>query len=234
MRDLRRLLPLLSIALALLFRATNALVQEAPAQEPQLRIDPGMHTAPIRRIAVDAACTLLATGSEDKTVRLWWLPQGKLLNTLRPPIGPGNDGKVYAVAMAPDGSWVAAGGWDALVYIFQTATGAVMTRLGPLPVAIFHLAVSPDGRFLAATLFGGYGLRVWERTGAGLATWRLVAEDNGYGNHSYGAAFGPTGILYTVAHDGKLRRYAPGSEIKSRSVATRGGKAPVSVAVHPA
>jgi hypothetical protein len=94
--------------------AMPALAQQIPPpQEPILRIDPGMHTATIKRIGVDADCTLLATGSYDKTVRLWRLPEGKLLRTLRPPIGPGNDGKVYAVALASDGSWVAAGGWDA-------------------------------------------------------------------------------------------------------------------------
>src|SRR5262245_13620943 len=58
-----------------------------PPQEPILRIDPGMHTARINRIGVDAACTGLATGSYDKTVRLWRLPEGKLLRTPRPPIG---------------------------------------------------------------------------------------------------------------------------------------------------
>src|SRR5688572_23297194 len=84
-----------------------------PPQDPVLRIDPGMHTAPIRRIGVDATCSLLATGSHDKTVRLWRLPEGRLIRTLRQPIGPGDDGKIYAVALAPDGSWVAGGGWDA-------------------------------------------------------------------------------------------------------------------------
>jgi WD40 repeat protein len=78
-----------------------------PSQEPQLHVDPGMHTAPIWRIGVDESCTLLATGSDDKTVRLWGLPEGKLIYTLRPPIGPGENGKVHAVAMAPDGRWVA-------------------------------------------------------------------------------------------------------------------------------
>ena len=82
------------------------------AEDVVLRIEAGMHTATIRRISLSADGRLLATGSDDKTVRLWSLPDGKLLRTLRPPIGPGNDGKVYAVALAPDGSWVAAGGWD--------------------------------------------------------------------------------------------------------------------------
>src|SRR5262249_45813992 len=50
---------------------------------------------------------------------------------------------------------------------------------------------------------------------------------------SYGAAFDRAGALYTTADDGKLRRYAPGYASKPASVATRGGKAPFSVAVHP-
>ena len=32
-------------------------------QRPILRIEPGMHTAPISRIGVDATCTLMVTGS---------------------------------------------------------------------------------------------------------------------------------------------------------------------------
>jgi WD40 repeat protein len=218
--------------------AVRAQAPDLPSQEPQLRIDPGMHTAPIRRIGVNQGCALLATGSEDKTVRLWRLPEGRLLTTLRPPIGPGNDGKVYAVAMAPDGSWVAAGGWSSAgdgdwVYVFSAATGAVTTRLGPLPQVIFHLAVSHDSRYLAATLGGGHGLLVWERTGA--EAWQLVAEHEDYGGTaSYGAAFDRSGTLFTVANDGKLRRYAPGYTTKPESVATRGGRRPFSVAVHPA
>src|ERR1700675_640867 len=97
MRDLRVALRTATMALALSTGAAAVVAQTLPPQQPQLVIDPGMHTARINRIGVDAACSLLATGSYDKTVRLWRLPQGKLLNTLRLPIGPGNDGKVYAV-----------------------------------------------------------------------------------------------------------------------------------------
>ncbi|MGO9171268.1 MAG: TIR domain-containing protein [Rhodomicrobium sp.] len=226
----------------------GGIVVAKPAEAPLpqagdvfLRIEPGMHTAPIKRIGVDAAGTLMVTGSEDKMARLWALPEGgrgapALLRTLRMPIGEGNDGKVYATALSPDGKWVAAGGWDASwsidktmsVYIFEAATGRLATRLGRLGSAIPHLAFSPDGRRLAATLGGGEGLRLWE-TGS----WRPLAEDKDYGGkQSYGAAFGGNGALYTVAYDGAIRRYGAGGGLEAKAT-TQGGTRPFSIAVHP-
>jgi WD40 repeat protein len=223
---------------ALIFATPLRAQTHRPTQEPQLRVEPGMHTARINRVGVDASCSLLATGSYDKTVRLWTLPDGNLIRTLRPPIGPGDDGNIYAVAMAPDGAWIAAGGATFanahFVYVFQTATGRVITRLGPLAAVVNHLAVSMDGRYLAATLGNGEGLRVWQRTGAGLVDWQLVAQDKNYdGKESYGATFASTGTLYTVAYGGKLRRYVPGYSSEPVSTETRGGQQPYSVAIDP-
>jgi WD40 repeat protein len=221
-----------------------------PPQEPILRIEPGMPMGEVLHVGADAACTLLATASEDATVRLWRVRDGKLLMTLRAPL-PDGIHRVRAVAVAPDGSWTAAGGWAAstwssrgfrFVYVFESATGAIAARLGPLNATITHLAVSPDGRYLAATLAGGEGLRVWERIGPGSANWRGLLQDTDYGGRSVvDAAFDRTGALYTVAFDGKLRRYTlPGGSHRkgyqskpTTWVATRGGKLPASVSVHP-
>src|SRR5262249_28187750 len=72
------------------------------------------------------------------------------------------------------------------------------------------------------------------RTGAAPTDWRLVAEDKDYGGKgSYGAAFDDKGTLFTVADDGKIRRYASGYTSKPTSLVTRGPKLPRSVAVHP-
>ncbi|MGH8557411.1 MAG: WD40 repeat domain-containing protein [Methylococcales bacterium] len=62
-----------------------------------------MHTAMIKRIAVDAAERYLLTASDYKTARVWDLATGKLLQILRPPLGEGNEGKLYAAALSPDG-----------------------------------------------------------------------------------------------------------------------------------
>ena len=72
-----------------------------PSPEPVLRINADEHTSTIRRIGADVACKIVATSSEDKTIRIWGMPDGKLLNVLRPPIGGGHEGKLYAVGVAP-------------------------------------------------------------------------------------------------------------------------------------
>ena len=66
--------------------------QGLPDQRPFLSIEPGMHTARINRIGVDAACSLMVTSAHDKTARLWALPGSgrgspRLLRTFRVPIG---------------------------------------------------------------------------------------------------------------------------------------------------
>ena len=45
----------------------NTVLAEAPPSEPILRIDTGMHTAPINRIGVDRNERFIVTGSNDKT-----------------------------------------------------------------------------------------------------------------------------------------------------------------------
>ncbi len=232
---------ILAAIIAVAALAGTARAEDLPDQRPMLRIDPGMHTAPIRRIGVDAACSLMVTGSEDKTARLWALPQSgrgapELLRSLRVPIGEGNDGKVYAVALSPDGKWVAAGGWDAhystdetnAVYIFEAATGRLVIRLGGLGGVIFHLAFSPDGRRLAATLGTGQGMRLWE-----IGSWQLLAEDKDYGGkESDGMAFDAANQLYTVAEDLQIRRYGADGRLEKK-VLVRGGGDLFSIAVHP-
>ena len=102
----------------------------APPSEPMLRIETGMHTAMIRRISVDAKARWLATSSEDKTVRVWELASGRLLQILRPPHDYGDEGKLYSVAISPDGETIAAAGWTGYnwerltyIYLFQRTTG---------------------------------------------------------------------------------------------------------------
>src|SRR5262245_9086813 len=111
-----------------------------PPPAPLLRLETGMHTAGIGDIGVNAAQSYLVTGSRDKTIRVWELASGRLLHTLRPPIGADNEGKIYAMALSPDGSTIAAAGWTGndwdgsfSIYFFDRASGQLRQRLTGLP-----------------------------------------------------------------------------------------------------
>jgi WD40 repeat protein len=189
---------------------------EAAAQtlyeQPTLVVDPDQHTAEAKTVAGDAAGRFFVTGSYDKTIRIWSAPDGKLLRTIRVPEGPGGIGKIYAVAMSPDGAMVAAGGWTesdnaTVIYIFDRDSGKMTARIANLRSVTNALAFSKDGRHLAAGLHGrpghGDGLLVFDRD----KNWSEVARDPGYGDQSNGVAFAADGRLAVASRDGKVRLY---------------------------
>jgi WD40 repeat protein len=200
------------IVLACIFVTVLATFQLALAQttEPILRVDAGTHNATIYEIAIDSSNKILITGSEDKTVRVWDISRGgELLRTLRPPVGEGEEGQIYGVALSPDGGTVAAGGQtgsaqqnDACLYLFDRNTGALTRRLGGLPAYAQHLAYTPDGRFLAVVMYRS-GMRIYR-----LPDYALVAEDRDYGDLAKWVVSDPTGTrLATGGFDGFVRLY---------------------------
>ena len=209
---------LLALLAALLWAAP--LHAQAPPQQPFLRIEAASHTAHVSRLATDAAGRLLASVSDDKTLRLWSLPDGQPRGVLRPPIGTGPEGELYAVALSPDGSRAFAAGftaqaWDGrfAIYVFDTATRRLAAVLRGLPAPVQHLAVSADGSVLAAALGGRAGIRVWDaRTG------RSVFEDTGYGGPARMVGFAPDGRIAATSADGLVRVYTPqGRKIVERT-----------------
>jgi WD40 repeat protein len=179
-----------------------------PPAEPVLRIETGMHTAIIKGVTTDAASRYLVTGGDDKTVRVWDLGSGRLLQVLRPPLGADNEGKIFAVAMSPDGALVACGGWTGYewdgsnsIYVFDRATGRLVRHIAGL-ASIHHLAWSPDGRQLAAALGARAGIRVFRALDGA-----QVGADTAYNGQSYGVDFHRSGKLVSTALDGMLRLY---------------------------
>jgi Caspase domain/WD domain, G-beta repeat len=217
-----------AIALILLLWAGSASAED-PQNPPQLYdhpvlvVDPGTHIAAIRSASADRDGRWAVTGSDDKTVRVWSLVDGKLERTIRLPAGPGDIGKVIAVAMSPDGALIAAGGWTRAtesdpqeqIYLLDRASGTLVKRIEGLPGNVTSLAFSPNGSGLAAGLYSG-GLRVFAKERG----WDEAARDDNYGNYRVAMAFSMDGRLATASFDGKVRLYAPGAAGAVRPAAT--------------
>ena len=206
----------LSVLLALAV-ATPALATDPPT-EPILRIDTGAHTTLIRRLVVDAPRQRLITCSDDKTIRVWQLPEGRLVSTLRVPIGRGHEGQLFGLAVSPDGATVAAGGWTgwdwdgkASVYLFDVGSGELVRRLGGFDDAIGALRWLPDGRHIAIGLQARAGLQI-VRADDG----RVVASDPEYNDKIMDIDADRDGRLAVVALDGMVRLYTPDFRLLGR------------------
>lgn len=189
-----------------------------PPKTPMLRIETGRHTSIIRRIDTDRSGRWLVTASEDKTVRVWELPSGRLTQTLRPPIADGPEGQLHSVAISPDGSLVATGGWTQIgssqgttLYLFSRSDGRLVGRAEGLADIITQLSFSPDGKLLTA-MQSRYGMKLFAVLPDNSVPLQLLTLDTEYAGEAYGAHFSPDGKwLATTCYDGLIRRYDLGA-----------------------
>ena len=206
-----------------------------PPSDPILRVEAGMHTALIRNLAVDVPRRRLITCSDDKTLRIWQLPEMKLLSTLRVPIGDGHEGQLFALAVSPDGRTIAAAGWTGLsfdgaasIYFLDAETGELVRRQGGFEAVIGSLRWSADGRYLVVGMDPPGGLKVLDA-----ADLRVVASDREYRDKLTAIDIDGRGRIATVALDGWVRLYG-GSNFRligRRPIA--GGKHPSSAKFSP-
>lgn len=196
-------------ALASLLAVAACAAQSATAnQEPLARLETGMHTAVIMRVATDRTGRWAVTASQDRTARVWHLASGRPESVLRPPQDDDNEGKLFAVAMSPDGEIVGVAGRTLLgssaghtIYLFDRGSARLLRRIQGLPEPILHLAYSPDGRWLAASMQGKGGLRVYD-AGSGAERGR----DTSFSDNSYSVHFSADSKrLVSSSYDGQVR-----------------------------
>jgi WD40 repeat protein len=193
-----------------------------------------MHTTLIRRVVVDAPRNRLITASDDKTIRVWQMPEARLLNVLRVPMDEGHEGQIFGLAVSPDGKTVAAGGWTGWdwegkgsIYLLDVATGDLVKRFGGLDETISTLVWSRDGGDLLVGLQGRGGFVVLRAD-----TGTVVARDAQYNDKLQDIDVSLQGRVVTVALDGMARLYAPDFRLIGRR-AIPGGSKPISVKYSP-
>jgi len=219
---------------ALLALASVAALAAEPPAQPILRVETDMHSALVRRIAVDPVRERIVSAGDDKTIRIWQLPSGRLARVLRLPVGAGYEGRIYALALAPDGRTIAAGGWtgwewdrQGAVYLFDAESGELVRRIAGFPDVIGALAFSPDGRRLAVGLQGDAGLRV-----LGTADYAEIGADGEYRDKVLGVDFDARGRLAAASLDGQVRLYDADLRLVGRR-RTSPGAQPLTVRFSP-
>lgn len=202
---------LLSVGLLYSFSGGSAVLAQsstAPDARPVLVLDAGGHTAPVRKLLFRRQGRELITVSDDKTIRIWDVATGEPLRVLRPPIGPGAEGKLYAAALSPDENTLAVAGNTsrqglAVIYLISLTAGEMTGVLEGHTQAISGLDFSPQGRLLASC-GADRTARIWE-----LATGRCLQVLRGHRGPVQDVAFAPDGRrCVTAGLDGAARIWA--------------------------
>ncbi|MDE0322951.1 MAG: sigma-70 family RNA polymerase sigma factor [Candidatus Poribacteria bacterium] len=144
-------------------------VNEVPPEENQVRFIDGMPNS-VLALAFSPDGTKLASGSKDKTVRLWDTFTNDELVTLRK-----HTGRINALVFSPDGKMLASGSADKTVQLWDTATGAHLATFDEHIKGIAALTFSPDGRTLASGSIDG-AIHFWNTTTRTLLPIRFTAH----------------------------------------------------------
>jgi WD40 repeat protein len=138
------------------------------------------HTGILREVAFSPDSRLLATSSVDGTVKLWSVPELRLLRTLTHPAG------VTSIAFSADGQWLVSGSYDRSVRLWNLNNGSLANTFSGHTGTVWTVAIHAD-----RIASGGEDatVRLWRMTGEPLHVLK------GHERNVWSIAFSPDGQL---------------------------------------
>jgi WD40 repeat protein len=103
------------------------------------------HSGTVISVSVSRDGKTLASGSQDKTIKLWNLDTGKEIRTLS-----GHTEDVWSVSFSPDGKTLASGSDDNTIKLWNLDTGKEISTLSGHTKTVNSVSFSPDGKTLAS------------------------------------------------------------------------------------
>jgi WD40 repeat protein len=177
------------------------------------------HEDAVRAVAVSPAGDVIASASNDRTVRLWSAADGALLGVLA-----GHPEPVTAVEFSRDGSIIASAGYDKTVRVWRVDTRREERLLrGEAQMLALHLG--PGGSVACGDIAGT--IRVWGAAG----TEPLRRLPSAGPVHALAVDAG--GRIFAGHEDGVVRVWGPGDEAPELEVAAH-ERAVLAVAVSAA
>ncbi|KAF8859675.1 WD40 repeat-like protein [Acephala macrosclerotiorum] len=138
----------------------------------------------IRSVCFSPDGRFLATGAEDKLIRVWDIASRTIRNTFA-----GHEQDIYSLDFARDGRTIASGSGDRTVRLWDIEAGQNVLTLS-IEDGVTTVAISPDTKFVAAGSLDK-SVRVWDAV-TGYLVERLEGPD-GHKDSVYSVAFAPNG-----------------------------------------
>lgn len=114
------------------------------------------HLDLVAAIAFSADDKYIASGSNDRTIRIWRTDDGQLVRTMA-----GHKSAINAIAFSPQGHYLASGDRDGKIKIWDWQTGLEVKTLQGHTDLLTDLAWSPDGTKLASSGWDRK-VRIWD------------------------------------------------------------------------
>jgi WD40 repeat protein/serine/threonine protein kinase len=140
------------------------------------------HKEAVSAVAFSPDDRILASGSADRTVKLWDTKTGKEVLALK-----GHEDSVTSLAFSPDGKRLVSGSADKTVKIWDAATGRTIHTLEGHAESVTAVAYSSDGRHVVS---GSVDKTVWVWD---VEAGRMTAQYRKHEQPVNGVAFSPDG-----------------------------------------
>lgn len=164
------------------------------------------HSDEVSTVAVSRDGKTIASGSDDKTVKLWQ-DEGKEIRTLN-----GHSDWVYAVAISPDEETLVSGSKDNTVKVWNLKNGKQLFNLIGHKRLINSVAISPDNQNIASSSYDNT-IKIWN-----LKTGKLLRTLTGHSAPVLSVTFSPnnrTLVSGSVDKTVKVWDWQTGKELRS-------------------
>ena len=179
------------------------------------------HRDTVLSVAFSSRGAMLASGSEDQTVKLWDTEDGRLLQTL-----PGHKGAIFSVAFDRFGETLASGSGDGTAKIWNVRSGSLLRTLHGDNSLILTVRFGSDGETLATGSLSR-GIRLWNAP-----TGQLLRILQGQGVINR-VVFDPRGdTLASGGHDGSVKLWDAETGVLRRTLKAQNAHV-WSAAFHP-
>jgi WD40 repeat protein/DNA-binding Xre family transcriptional regulator len=153
------------------------------------------HRGWVQCLAFSPDGEILASGSNDQTVRLWDINTGQCLKTLQ-----GHSSWVQCLAFSPDGEILASGSNDQTVRLWDTNTGQCLKILSGHTNRVIFVSFTPDQQIVTAS--EDQTVRVWN-----VDTEQCLQIITTHINWVLSVALSPDGRTLVTASDGEKVKF---------------------------